>query len=82
MFAVRYRSWWRQTYRNLPIRKPEEKTYADMSNSELVSLVVGIRDIIDHLEVSIDEDHENAENLVEAKDFLEDVLLDIKASRQ
>jgi len=34
------------------------------------------------IETSIDDDHENAENLVEAKDFLEEVLVDIKAARQ
>ncbi len=60
----------------------EVDPYAEMSISEVVSLVVGIHDIIDILEISIEEDHENAENLLDAKEFLEDVLSDIAASRQ
>ena len=57
----------------------EEKSYADMPDSELVPLVMGIHEIFGILETTIEEDHENAENLAEAKDFLEDVLSDIKA---
>ena len=60
----------------------EEMTYADMPISKLAPLVIGIHDIIGYLEISIAEDHENAEKLTEAKDFLEDILTDIKASRQ
>ena len=59
-----------------------EADYANMPIPKLVSLVVGIHDIIDILEVSIEEDPENAENLYEAKEFLEDVLSDIAASRK
>lgn len=59
-----------------------ETDYANMSIPKLVSLVVGIHDIIDILEISIEEDHENAENLCEVKEFLEDVLSDIAASRE
>jgi len=60
----------------------EVDPYAEMSISEVVSLVVGIHDIIDILEISIEEDSENAENLLDAKEFLEDILLDIEASRK
>lgn len=60
----------------------EVDPYAEMSVSEVVSLVVGIHDIINILEISIEEDHENAENLYEAKEFLEDVLSDIAVSRE
>ena len=56
--------------------------YTEMSSDEVVSLVVGIHQVIDHIEISIEENHENAENLIEAKDFLEDVMADIRASRE
>ncbi len=60
----------------------EEKVYTQMSNSELVPLVTGIHEVLNSIEDSIDSGHKNAENLVEAKEFLEDVLSDIEASRQ
>ncbi len=60
----------------------EETKYTDMPNSELALLVKSIYEIIDHLEIRIEEDGENAENALEMKDFLENVLNDIKASRK
>ncbi len=65
---------------NEPIE--EEKTYTDMPDSELFPLVLGVYEIIDSIEIFIENDHENAENLFEAKEFLEEVLADIKASRE
>ncbi len=55
--------------------------YADMPEPELALFVKGIHEVIDSIEVSIDQGHENAENLLEAKVFLEDVLADIRAAR-
>lgn len=60
----------------------EVDPYAEMSNPELAWFVKGIFEVIDSIEMSIDQDHENAENLLEAKEFLEDVLSDIETSRQ
>ena len=60
----------------------EEKTYAEMTDFEVNSLVVGVYEILDSIEISIENGHENAENLLEAKEFLEEVLADIKASRE
>jgi uncharacterized repeat protein (TIGR01451 family) len=60
----------------------ETDPYAEMSNTELAWFVKGIFEVIDSIETSIDQDHENAENLLEAKEFLEEVLSDIEASRQ
>jgi hypothetical protein len=60
----------------------ETNPYAEMSNPELALFVKGIFEVIDSIDTSILEDHENTENLTEAKEFLEDVLSDIKASRQ
>jgi len=59
-----------------------EPDYANMSISELVPLVTAIRDIMDLLNQSIAEDHENAENLIEARGFLKSVLSDIAEARQ
>ena len=58
-----------------------EPDYANMPTSELVSLVLAIHEIIDSIDLSIEENHENAENLTKAKDFLESILSDIKAAR-
>jgi hypothetical protein len=60
----------------------EVDPYAEMSNPELALFVKGIFEVIDSIDISIQEGHENAENMTEAKDFLEDVLSDIKTSRQ
>jgi hypothetical protein len=70
------------SFETVAIEQAEEvNPYAAMSTAEVVSLVVGIHDIIGILETAIEEDHENAENLTEAKEFLEDVLADIEAAR-
>jgi uncharacterized repeat protein (TIGR01451 family) len=60
----------------------ETDPYAAMSSDEVVFLVVGIHHVIDHIEISLEKDHENAEKLTEAKDFLEEVLADIRAARE
>ena len=62
--------------------KWEESPYAEMSTSELSSLAVGIYSVLDSVDSALVEGHENAENLLEIEDFLENVLLDIEASRQ
>lgn len=59
-----------------------EPDYADMPITELVSLVSALHEIIDSIDLSIEENHENAENLIEARDFLGSVLSDIQAARQ
>jgi len=64
-------------YEPEPEPEPVERTTA-----EFVSFVEGIYDIIEHLDASIEQDHENAENLCEIKTFLEDVLRELEAERQ
>ena len=59
-----------------------EPDYANMPISELVSLVSGIHEIIDSIDLSIEEGDENSENLTSARDYLESVLSDIQAARQ
>ena len=59
-----------------------EDPYAAMPMPELVSLVMGIDAVLDAADTAIAEDPENMENWLEIKDFLEEVLNDIKASRQ
>lgn len=59
-----------------------EPNYADMPLPELVSLITAVHEIIDSIDLSIEENHENAENLIEAKDFLIQVLSDIQEARQ
>lgn len=56
--------------------------YAEMPTGELSLLAVGIYSVLDSVDTALVEGHENADNLLEARDFLEDVLLDIQASRQ
>ena len=60
----------------------DENSYDEMTNTELACLVKGIYEVMESIDESIDNGHENAENLVEAKEFLADVLSDIKASQQ
>ena len=59
-----------------PVPEPEP---ADPTTEELYSLAVGINAIIEHIDTSIDKDHENADNLYDMKDFLEEVLLEMQA---
>jgi hypothetical protein len=50
----------------------------ELSTSQLVSLVEGIHEIIKYVEMSIEEGYENTDDLLEMKDFLEDVLQDLQ----
>jgi parallel beta-helix repeat protein len=53
---------------------------ASIPTRELGSFVTGIREVIDQIETTITEGHENTENLLEMKVFLEDVLREIEAA--
>lgn len=66
----------------VPVELEAENPYADMSTAEVVSLVQGVYGVLEYVNTAITEDNENTENLLEIKDFLEDVLADIRASRQ
>ena len=59
----------------------EESPYTAMSTGELSSLATGIYSVLDAVDTALAEDYENADNLLEIEDFLENVLADIKASR-
>ena len=59
-----------------PAPEPVERSIA-----ETVTFVEGIYDIIEYLDTSIEEDHENAENIYGMKTFLEGVLQDLQAER-
>jgi len=63
------------------LSKEPEPEQIELSTPELVSLVEGIYAIIEYVDTAIEEGHENAENLYEMKDFLEEVLLDLQADR-
>jgi len=60
----------------------EENPYIDMPIAQIASLVMGIDAVLDAVDNLLAENPSNTENLLEIKDFLEDVLNDIKASRQ
>ena len=51
----------------------------ERSAAELASIAEGIYDMIEYIGTSIEEDHENAENLYDMKTFLEDVLMEMQA---
>jgi hypothetical protein len=53
-----------------------------MPLGELSSLATGIYSVLEAIDVTLVEGHENTDNLMDAKDFLENVLLDIEASRK
>ena len=56
--------------------------YAAMSTAEIVSLVMGINAILDEVDNLLAGNPGNVENLLDIKDFLEEVLADIKAVRE
>jgi hypothetical protein len=60
----------------------EENPYTQMPLGELSSLATGIYSVLEAIDVTLVEGHENTDNLMDAKDFLENVLLDIEASRK
>jgi len=64
-----------------PMPEPEP-TPNERSVAETVSFVEGIYGMIEHIDTSIEEGHENSENLYEVNDFLKDVLLDLQAERE
>jgi len=63
---------------SVSLAEPEQEE-AELSTTGLASLAEGIYAIIEYVDTSIEEDYENAENLYEMKDFLEQVLLDLQA---
>ena len=56
--------------------------YAAMPTAEIISLVTGIDAVLDEVDIMLSENSENTENLLEIKDFLNDVLSDIKTAKQ
>jgi hypothetical protein len=56
--------------------EPDE---AELSTTQLASLIERVYGMIEYFDTAIEEDYENAGNLYEMKDFLEGVLLDLQA---
>ena len=65
-----------------PVLDEAENPYTDMPLGELSSLATGIYSVLEAIDVTLVESHENTDNILDAKDFLENVLLDIEASRK
>jgi len=59
-----------------------ENPYAEMSIRRLIPLVQGIYSMLEDTDKALAEDQENRENWLEIKDFLEEILNEIAASRQ
>jgi hypothetical protein len=58
-----------------PVPEPEPE---ELSTGEIFSLAEGIYDIIEYVDIAIEEGYENTDDLLEMKDFLEDVLQDLQ----
>ena len=70
------------SYAESDLHVEPDNSYADMPIGELISLVTGIDGVLEYIDTAIANDDENMENLLEIKDFLEEVIADIKAVRQ